>query len=107
MHRKRDRAPTRAMANRVLGNPPLRMIPPRPILSDIFDARRLQEIAIAAAAFLRQKAQECGELIAKATNPLVIAQLEVWAREFEAEAKAALAAALTMLIVTPSKEGSA
>jgi hypothetical protein len=60
------------------------------------------------AEFLRQKAQECRELIAKATNPLVIAQLEVWAREFEAEAaKAALAAAPTMLIVTPSKEGSA
>lgn len=62
------------------------------------------------AEFLRHKALECRQLIAKATNAAVIAQLELWAREFEEEeaAKAEMAAASAVVIITPSSssEGS-
>jgi hypothetical protein len=45
------------------------------------------------AEFLRLMAQECRELLAKATVPEVRAQLELWAREFEEEAAKLEAAA--------------
>jgi hypothetical protein len=53
------------------------------------------------AELLRLKAQHCRELIAKATNPEVAAQLELWAREFDEEAAKAEAAGPTVLVVMP------
>ena len=57
-----------------------------------------------AAEFLRLKAQECRELIAKAIKPEVIAQLELWAREFEEEAARmeSTAEAPTVLVIAPT-----
>ncbi len=46
---------------------------------------------MSAGGFLRQKAEECRELQARATVPVVIAQLGLWAREFEEEAARAMA----------------
>lgn len=41
---------------------------------------------MADAMFFRRKAEQCRELCAQAETPEVIAQLELWAHEFEEEA---------------------
>jgi hypothetical protein len=44
---------------------------------------------MASAEFLRAKVKEIRELVERAASPELIAQLELWAREFEEEAKCA------------------
>jgi hypothetical protein len=42
---------------------------------------------MADAAYFREKAQQCRELLKLATVPEVVEQLEIWIREFEERAK--------------------
>jgi hypothetical protein len=59
------------------------------------------------AEFFRAKAQQCRELLAVAKVPEVIAQLELWIREFEEAAKQAEAMVGPVTVVTPkSTEGN-
>jgi hypothetical protein len=44
---------------------------------------------MADAAYFREKAQQCRELLKLATEPEVIEQLEIWVREFEERARIA------------------
>jgi hypothetical protein len=44
---------------------------------------------MADAAYFREKAQQCRELLKLATTPEVIEQLEIWVKEFEERAKMA------------------
>lgn len=52
------------------------------------------------AEFLRLKAKQCRERLVRATAAEIIAQLEVWASEFEAEA--AKAEAVLVIVPPPS-----
>jgi acyl-coenzyme A thioesterase PaaI-like protein len=57
--------------------------------------------------FLRLKAEECRRLRAKAKVPEVIAQLELWEREFEEEAARleATGDATVIVIASPTVPG--
>jgi hypothetical protein len=62
---------------------------------------------MADAEFLRAKANQCRELITQAKVPEVIAQLELWARDFEKEAIRAEADAPAVVVIAPqSSRGS-
>ncbi|HJT32457.1 MAG TPA: hypothetical protein VJ783_10475 [Pirellulales bacterium] len=62
------------------------------------------------AEFIRRKAEECRELQAKATAPVVIAELGLWACEFEKEAARAATTARAVPVredaVASAAEGS-
>ena len=57
---------------------------------------------MSAAMFFRTIAQQCRELLPIAERPEVIAQLELWIREFEEAAIQAEAMTLSMIVVTPT-----
>jgi hypothetical protein len=44
---------------------------------------------MADAAYFREKAQQCRDLMAVAIVPEVVAQLEIWVKEFEEKARVA------------------
>jgi hypothetical protein len=57
--------------------------------------------------FLREKARQCRELVALVKNPEVVAQLEMWALEFEEEAaRAATDAAVLVIAPAPPVKSS-
>jgi len=56
---------------------------------------------MSAAVFFRRIAQQCRELLSIAERPEVIAQLELWIREFE-EAAIQAEAMVSMIVVTPT-----
>ncbi len=55
---------------------------------------------MATAAFFREKADQCRTLLQVAQKPEVIAQLEIWAREFEEIAAEMERTGPSVLIVT-------